>query len=88
MNPQSQPPQQQPMNSQQILNKVITSDKDLEENLKSLFYSLRGKTRDPTVAVSTLMTLLINLKVDQDEPEFFNFVWKKFNQKQVDQVVT
>ena len=75
------PAQQQDRSN--IIHKVITSDKDLQENLKSLFTSLRGKSRDPSVAVSTFMTLLINLKVDQEEPEFFNYVWKKFNQKQV-----
>ena len=61
----------------------MESDKEVEENLRSLFETLRGKAKEPTIAVSTLMALLVNLKLDQEEPEFFNYVWKKLSNKQV-----
>jgi len=68
----------------EALKKMMANDSEVESNLKSLFDTLRGKVKEQTVAVSTLMALLINLKIDQEEPEFFSYVWKKCSNKQVE----
>ena len=67
----------------QAINIARASDSEIDDSLRSLFVTLKGKVKDDTIAVSTLMALLINLNMDKEEPEFFSYVWKKCGSKTV-----